>query len=133
MKYYIAVNKQEYLDPADAEKYGGGLVGYRETTTEVVPTTYTSLTGQKPPESPVDHVITQPPVNQVVVQPVVEPIKVVEPVKAPEIVKTEELKPVQNGIDLNAMTDEQLRGLCKEKKMRAVHLMRRETMIKKLS
>ena len=151
-KYYLAQNKQEYLDPKDAEMYGGGLVGFRETTTEVKEVTYTELTGQPVPESPVDHVIQKVEIIQMPTGPVpvtdlspkeeerkftneemIEhpPTPYVNPPKE-EIVVQEIPKSVEI-VDWNSKTDQDLRAMCKEKRVRGYAFMRRENMIKKLS
>jgi hypothetical protein len=158
-KYFLGNNGQEYLTPEDAEKYGEGLKAYRETTTEVKAVTYTEITGQKAPESPVDHVIApQVPVSnptpfnpQTAFQASTEPQKVEitptepivpvtpaevaeikEEVKKEEIVMQEIPKSVEV-VDLNSKTDDELRAMCRARKFMGSARMKRENMIKKLS
>ena len=141
-KYYLGQNKMEYLTPADAEMHGGGLVGVRETVTEVKAVTYTDLTGNKPPESPVDHVIVHvdpvPPKvmeeirkEEAVTQPTMPVETYVPPVEI-KIVATEPVKPVETN-DLNSKTDDELRAMCKARKFVGTFKMKRETMLRKLS
>jgi hypothetical protein len=56
-KYYLGKNGNEYATPEDAEKYGEGLVGFREVTIKEEKITYQKLTGKEPPVSPVDNII----------------------------------------------------------------------------
>lgn len=57
MKYFLGKNGQEYIQPEDAELYGGGLEGWREVTIKEEKITYQKLTGKEIPESPVDNVL----------------------------------------------------------------------------
>jgi hypothetical protein len=75
MRYYLAKNNQEYTNPEDCVKYGGGLEGYREVVEKVEKITYEKLTGNEAPLSPVDNVLPTP-------APVVPaPVAPAEPVK----------------------------------------------------
>ena len=152
MRYFKGKNGLEYQNELDAQKYGDGCVGYREVVETVVPVTYTELTGQPAPESPVDHVIETistptgpvPVVDLSPVQPVVQvvvekeilstPVEVAEIKEAvkEEIVMQEIPKGVEI-VDWNSKTDADLKAMCKEKRVRGYAFMKRENMIKKLS
>ena len=160
MKYFLAKNGLEYPDIRDAEILGGGVVGYREPKEVNVKITYEEYTGEKAPQSPVDHVITPavPPAMPVAEKPIAKLFNqnpVQSPVQTPvqtqetkvqtesplvaEIVKTELEIVVQTPIEyeyastwLTQLTDEQLKELSKQNRIVGLHLMKRDTMIKKL-
>ena len=151
MKYYLGNNGLEYQTPEDAEKYGEGLKGYRETTTEVKAVTYTEMTGQPIPESPVDHVIMASPViPEQKLPPIPEPVvKDLSPTEPPvpvtpaEVIEIKEavkeeivMQEIPKGVEIvdwNSKTDADLKAMCKEKRVRGYAFMKRENMIKKLS
>ena len=122
----------EYSTPEDAQKYGGGLKGYRETIVETKTVTYKEMTGLEPPESPVDHVITTPPV--IATQPIPQPEKV-ETEKTGEVQEigaTEIQKPVEVIPNWDSLTDEQLKEMARGRSLRGFGIMKRETLITKL-
>ena len=156
MKYYLGNNGLEYQTPEDAEKYGEGLKGYRETTTEIKAVTYTEMTGQPVPESPVDHVIATPayvpPAKEPeVIQTPTGPVEVKDlspteppvPVTPAEVIEIKEavkeeivMQEIPKGVEIvdwNSKTDADLKAMCKEKRVRGYAFMKRENMIKRLS
>jgi hypothetical protein len=75
-KYFLGKNGLDYTNEIDAEKYGGGLVGWRETIVKEEKVTYQEYTGNEAPLSPVDNVLPTPaPVVPAPVVPAPEPVK----------------------------------------------------------
>lgn len=148
MRYFLGANGQEYATPEDAQKYGEGLVGYRDLIKTETKITYQELTGMPPPESPVDHVIEKKPLPEnIIIQPAPEPPKEEIPVATGtttttstdaevKIVATEPEKPVETPKetqpDWDTLTEPQLKEMAKARHFRGVHFMKRDKLVDRL-